>query len=358
MNYLEFDKKHLAGILIVTTLVFSVAVAGCMGNQPNEDKEGDGTSKMEGSIKIFHAGSLSVPFKELEAKFEEKYNIDVKREAAGSVTTTRKVTDAGKIADVVAVADYTLIPTLMFDEYADWYGRFAKNQMVIAYTEQSEYSEEINSENWYKILEKDGVSFGISDPNQDPCGYRSQMVIELAENYYGNDQIFENLIEANSDIKDNETENSKMVIMPGSSEANPNDKIMLRPKETDLVSGLETGEIDYFFIYRSVAQQHGFDFVQLPSEIDLSSVEYAVNYKSAKVKRASGEVAVGKPIVYGITIPKNSENPEMASKFVEFVLSETGDEVMQTNGQPHISPAVVNNKKNTPDALSDLVEEG
>ncbi len=358
---MEINKMKVAALFIVATLVLSVAVAGCTGNQgsdgSNGDSDGNG-SEGQASVKIFHAGSLAVPFEEIESKFEEEFNVDVQREAAGSVTTVRKVTDAGKVADVVAVADYTLIPSLMFEEYADWYGRFAKNQMVLAYNEESKFSEEINSENWYRILQRDGVKFGFSDPNQDPCGYRSQMVIELAEFHYGNDQIFENLIESNSNIKDNETEDGRMVLMPESSQANPSDKIMLRPKETDLVSGLETGSIDYFFIYRSVAQQHDFEFVQLPTQIDLSSVEYTDFYKKAVVKRATGEKASGKPIVYGITIPKNAENPELAAKFVEFALSETGDNVMQEMGQPPITPAVVNDKDKVPDQIKDLVTEG
>lgn len=354
------DEMKVAFLFIVVTLALSVAVAGCTGNQGDGGSDGDdnGGSESQGSVKIFHAGSLAVPFEEIESKFEEEFNVDVQKEAAGSVTTVRKVTDAGKVADVVAVADYTLIPSLMFEEYADWYGRFAKNQMVLAYNEESKFSEEINSENWYRILQRDGVKFGFSDPNQDPCGYRSQMVIELAEFHYGDDQIFENLIESNSNIKDNETEDGRMVLMPESSQANPSDKIMLRPKVTDLVSGLESGSIDYFFIYRSVAQQHDFEFVQLPTQIDLSSVEYTDFYKKAVVKRATGEKASGKPIVYGITIPKNAENPELAAKFVEFALSEIGDNVMQEMGQPPITPAVVNDKDKVPDQIKDLVTEG
>ena len=49
-------------------------------------------------------------------------------EASGSVTAIRKVTQLGKKASIVASADYTLIPEMMFPEYAEWYIIFATNQ--------------------------------------------------------------------------------------------------------------------------------------------------------------------------------------------------------------------------------------
>ncbi|MCD6330760.1 MAG: tungstate ABC transporter substrate-binding protein WtpA, partial [Thermoplasmata archaeon] len=62
---------------------------------------------------IFHAGSLTKPFDELERELEKRNNIDVKREVAGSVATIRKITELGKKADIVASADYTLIEDMM-----------------------------------------------------------------------------------------------------------------------------------------------------------------------------------------------------------------------------------------------------
>lgn len=341
-------NQPLTAILLIIILGLTLTISGCTTNQNNGSKK---------ELKVLHAGSLSKPFKDIEQKFESEYEVEVKREPAGSVSTVRKVTDAGKTADIVAVADYNLIPELMFEEHANWYGGFATNQMVIAYSENSKYSNQISSENWHEILEKEDVRFGVSDGNQDPCGYRSLMVIELAENYYEETQIFDDLIKKNTNIGDKGKQNNKTILMPESSEINPSDKIMVRAKETDLVSGLESGEIDYFFIYRSVAQQHGFEFVKLPAEIDLSSVKHSNNYEKVSVRRVSGEVSVGKPIVYGITIPKNTENPEIAAKFVKFVLSDKGKEILKEKGQPPIKPALVNDLDKLPESIKNLVEE-
>ena len=49
-------------------------------------------------LKVFHAGSLTAPFKEIERKFERKFEdegIDVQREIGGSVKTVRKITELG-----------------------------------------------------------------------------------------------------------------------------------------------------------------------------------------------------------------------------------------------------------------------
>ena len=64
-------------------------------------------------IVVFHAGSLSVPFSQIEKKFEAKYpQYDVIREAAGSRACARKITVLHRKADVMASADYKVIDNL------------------------------------------------------------------------------------------------------------------------------------------------------------------------------------------------------------------------------------------------------
>ncbi|RLB35213.1 MAG: tungstate ABC transporter substrate-binding protein WtpA, partial [Deltaproteobacteria bacterium] len=59
---------------------------------------------------IFHAGSLSIPFKQISEAFVGTHpNVRVVREAAGSRTCARKISDLGRPCDVMASADYTVI---------------------------------------------------------------------------------------------------------------------------------------------------------------------------------------------------------------------------------------------------------
>ncbi len=154
-------------------------------------------------------------------------------------------------------------------------------------------------------------------------------------------------------------ENGTVLIhAPASEEISPNtSKIMLRSMEVELTSALETGEIDYFYIYRSVAEQHGFKYVELPPEIDLSSLDYTGNYSKVQVEMANGEVVTGSPIVYGVTIPKNAENPELASAFVKLLLEEPGQQIFIKNGQPPIVPALAEGKDKMPEELQPFVTQ-
>ena len=136
-------------------------------------------------IVVFHAGSLAVPFAEMETVFETKYpQYDVKREVSGSRKAARKVSDIKRAADVVASADYKVIDNLLIPNDAKFNVQFATNEMALAFTERSKFSDEINSDNWINIVLREGVKVGHSNPNLDPCGYRSVLVAKLAEKYY------------------------------------------------------------------------------------------------------------------------------------------------------------------------------
>ncbi len=63
-----------------------------------------------GDLIIFHAGSLAVPFEEMEKQFEAKYpGVDVLREGGGSTNLARMISEVGKPADIMASADYIVI---------------------------------------------------------------------------------------------------------------------------------------------------------------------------------------------------------------------------------------------------------
>jgi molybdate/tungstate transport system substrate-binding protein len=337
-----------AALAIIVVVIAGALIGGIIGYLVRPQKEI--------KLKVFHAGSLTVPFEKLEEQFEKEYpKVDVQREVAGSVKTIRKITEIGKTADVVAVADYSLIREMMFPEYADWYLQFARNSIVLAYTDQSKYASEITEDNWYQILRREGVKFGFSNPNDDPCGYRTQMVIQLAESYYQDLKIYESLIENNANLKMEFEEGVHRLEMPKSQRINPNpQKIMLRSMEMELIAGLEMGEIDYLFIYRSVAKQHGFNFLELPPQIDLSQVKYKDIYEKVEVRFADGKTVSGKPIVYGITIPKDNPNKDAATEFIRLLI-EGGKEILSESGQPPIIPAVVDDIDKIPSQLKDMV---
>jgi len=136
----------------------------------------------QGKLIIFHAGSLTVPFAKIEKDFEAKHSkVDVLREGGGSTKMARMISELHKPADIMASADVNVIDKALIPEHADWNIWFATNQLVLCYTDKSRFAKQITAENWYDILSRKGVIWGHSDPNLDPCGYRSLMVLQLAE---------------------------------------------------------------------------------------------------------------------------------------------------------------------------------
>ena len=175
----------------------------------------------QGKLIIFNAGSLTVPLAKMEKIFEAKYpKVDVLREAGGSTKMARMISELHKPADIMASADFKVIDKTLMPDYAKWNIRFATNQLVLCYTDKSRSANEVNADNWYKILAQKDVIWGHSDPNLDPCGYRSLMVLQLAEKYYKKPGLFDELI-ANRPQKN------------------------VRPKSVELVSLLKTGNMDY-----------------------------------------------------------------------------------------------------------------
>jgi molybdate/tungstate transport system substrate-binding protein len=295
-------------------------------------------SEVAGELRVIHAGSLAVPFREVSELFMQLYpNVEVKAEAHGSRDCARYVMDLDKSYDVMGSADYLVIDSLLLPNYADFNIRFATNEMAIAYTDRSRYAADFDAGNWYEILLRDDVAFGRADPNRDPCGYRSVMVFQLAEQHYGVSGLATRL-----EDKDGQK--------------------YIRPKETDLLGLLEAGEIDYLFIYRSVCQQHGLRTLLLPDEVNLKSSELAERYATATVELTGAEpgetiTQVGTPMVYGVTIPHSVENRELAEAYVALLLSPAGQAIMERNGQPSIAPALTKQYEALPELLKHLCRQ-
>ena len=92
---------------------------------------------------VFNAGSLTASFAEMLDEFKRLHpGMTTQQESSGSLEAARKITDLGKQCDVLALADFDVIPALLIPQYAEWCAVFARNQMVLAYTPKSKFSVE------------------------------------------------------------------------------------------------------------------------------------------------------------------------------------------------------------------------
>jgi molybdate/tungstate transport system substrate-binding protein len=295
-------------------------------------------SQLSGNLVIFHAGSLSVPLKEVADEFKKLHpQVNIMMEAGGSVASARKITDLDKQCDIMASADYAVIDKMLIPKFADYNIKFASNELCIVYTPKSRYASQINANNWMDFLLKSDVAFGRSDPNSDPCGYRTEMMLQLAEKHYKKNGLY--------------------------SKFTAKDKAYIRPKETDLLALIETNTIDYIFLYRSVAVQHKLNYIVLPDAINLKNPAFVSQYSIAKVeingsKPGEKQTMTGEPMIYSFTILRNAPNKAAAIAFAEFLLQkDKGQAIMARNGQPSVVPMKIANYDKVPAQLKQFVKK-
>ena len=100
-----------------------------------------------------------------------------------------------------------------------------------------------------------------------------------------------------------------------------------------------------------------FEYVVLPDEINLKKPELADRYAAVSVEVSGREpgthiTKTGAPMVYGITIPGNAPNPELAVRFVAFLLDGSkGLAIMERNGQPSLVPSPTDTYDRLPEEL-------
>ena len=283
-------------------LVAATLLAGCRG----ADRPGGE------ALVVYNAGSLARPIRVALDTFAAREGVVVEQESAGSLETARKLTELGKVPDLIALADAEVFPTYLVPDHVSAWVEFARNRMVLAYTDRSRFADEITGENWSRILLRPGVETGRSDPNLDPNGYRTLLVWQLAERHHREPGLAARLAAAHAARN-------------------------VRPKEADLVGLLQAGELDYIWSYESLARATGLRFVTLPAAIDLAAPDSAATYATAQVTirgaTAGDSVTfVGRPIVYAFAIPKAAPHPALAERFARFLLSPDGRAILRAAG--------------------------
>jgi molybdate/tungstate transport system substrate-binding protein len=184
------------------------------------------------TLLVYLAASLTRPIQPVLDTFAARTGIVVQRESGASLEHVRKITELHRVPDLLLLADVEVFPQLLVPQYATWYAEFARNRMVVAYTKRSKHAGEITRDNWMDILRRGDVEVGRTDPDLAPVGYRTLIMLDLAERFYRKPGLAKSLLAA-------------------ASERN------IRPNAAELAALLAAGELDYIYDYQSVAESSG-----------------------------------------------------------------------------------------------------
>jgi molybdate/tungstate transport system substrate-binding protein len=298
-------RRHFPVVRRLSLLALLVALA-CSGDA-------------ERTLVVFNAGSLARPMRAALDSFAAREGVRIEQESAGSLESARKLTELAKIPDLIALADAEVFPRYLVPAHVDSFTVFARNRMVVAYTDRSRFANEITTANWTDVLTRDGVEVGRSDPELDPNGYRTLMVWQLAALARKDLGLAERLA-ARASARN------------------------VRPKEADLIGLLEAGELDYIWSYESMARALGFRYVTLGDSFDLATPALAEFYAHASVTvRGASESRVtftGQPIVYAFAVPRAAPHRALGLKFAAFLVSPDGREILRREGLDALDSAV------------------
>lgn len=264
-------------------------------------------------LEILTAGVLALPLRAAADSFTALNALPAARlEAAGSLEVVRRVTELHRTPDILAVADAELIPRLVMPAHGSWYAVIARDRMVLAYTPLSRGAAVVNDANWRSVVTDDGVVIGRSDPDRDPAGYRALLTMKLVARQAGEPALAARLL-AHS---------------PASA---------MRPRSGELVALLQAGELDYAWLYESVAATAGLGFVRLPPSADLGDPSWTEAYAAESVWVAGtghGDTIAmtGRPIQLALTIPEGAPHGAEAARFVAWLLGDDGRRVLAGAG--------------------------
>jgi len=263
---------------------------------------------------------------------------------SGEVAHTEVVT---RQFSVVASADTTTIPSVLFPNYTNYEIAFGVTQMVIivnlnttagrevyelwrqaqSYTPLSAQYNETWRKIWSIIALNSSTVVGVSNPFTDPSGYQAQCMVKLAGLAFFNNASY----------------------LYDAIYTNPS-KYMMRNTEIDLLTLMAAGQVDFILsAYESNAipqtrEYHNMVFITLPPFINLGNLSYVNYYHQVSVTWTENGVTktfVCNPVVYTITIPFQAPNKQAAEFFLVLLFSSIGQEIMEENGIKPIVPGIV-----------------
>jgi molybdate/tungstate transport system substrate-binding protein len=317
----RIDPATLLRSLLALACAGAALVAGCDcgsgGPHPSPADAGrpaGGPEPESTPVVLFHAAGLTPFVDRIRDRVRDELGIALRPEASGSQAACRKLTETGRQADLLMLADNRLVETLLAG-HADWRIDFATDAVVLGVGVRAPDVAQAEAD-WPGVLLQPRVRIARVDETLGPIGYRTLLVWRLREQRLGPDGLHEALLEKSEPVVDHVSR---------------------------LPPLLRTGQVHYAFLYRSLCTASDLRFIELDPRVNLS--DPAVDYSGTSVTfdrlQAGAPESItlrGAPIVWTLTIPHKAGQREAATRLVRYLLASCRDELARTGFEP-LEPA-------------------
>ena len=243
-------------------------------------------------VSVMYVASLIKTFEDvLGPAFQNETGYPYEGEARGSVQIANMIIDGLRTPDFFVSAGTVPIKRLMnnTNPTADWLVKFGSAEMVIAYSPNSPFFDDLEKARrgeipWYQVLAMQDFKFGRTDPELDPKGYYMNISAELANSFYNDTTIKQKIM--------GDDRNTRQIF----------------PEEI-LKTILEQGQLDAVAAYKHEAVARGLPYITLPPQINLADPTFADFYKNGSYTLEKDDQTVfGEPIYFSFTIPTTVKN--------------------------------------------------
>ncbi|MCI4348613.1 MAG: substrate-binding domain-containing protein [Thermoplasmata archaeon] len=312
-------SRRLEILLVAALMVVSAGTGYAVSALALHGAPAPGPSEVSHTLWISAAGTLGAIFPKLAndlANLTPGISVPTaSQQYQGSIAAIQAAIGHSPAFDIVASADYRLIPRLMEPGQASWEAIFATTPEVLAYDPSVSALSGITTANWTTKLEATGVTLGVANASVDPNGYNAIFVLEL-----------EGLLE-NGNAS---SVYGHFFSTPPGSLALANPTTARVEPEAQAATLLTTHEISAFLIYRSYAIQHHLSYVDLDPRVNLgnlstSAITFDARASTMILGGAGGTTVLrGAPIAFAVTVPTPSTNATLGALFVHLLLSPRG----------------------------------
>jgi molybdate/tungstate transport system substrate-binding protein len=327
----------MASRAVVIVLVIVVALAGIgVGFYAGYEYRGTPAAApaavTNDTLSILGAGTLVHIFPQLASAFvNETPGITAPVAAQtyeGSLDITTAITGLTAKADVAAVADFRLIPSLLEPKFASYEVVLGTTQEVLCYNPSISAFNGINSANWAWKLVQDvntpgNAPFAIWNASTDPNGYNEIFSLELQGMLYnGSASLYYNTFYSGG----------------SSAPAVGSSTTTKLEHESQATTLLNTGVVSALITYKGFAVTGCPAYVAFNPIVGLEAnnttalADYAKLSTTIVGSTGSFETVVPAPILFSVTVPSNAPNPALGAAFVHLLLSPQGDAILSANG--------------------------